>query len=85
MELALLGCLVSGSLFGCEQGTSIESALTQAPEPSSIAIRPEPGYVVDDVQVDGVSVGPVTSYTFSNVTADHTIYATFKKSETGEK
>src|SRR5207249_5408827 len=30
-----------------------------------------------DVTVDGVSVGAVTSYTFSNVTADHTIAATF--------
>jgi hypothetical protein len=30
-----------------------------------------------DVQVDGSSVGPVTSYTFSNVQASHTITATF--------
>jgi hypothetical protein len=30
-----------------------------------------------DVRVDGVSVGPVTSYTFSNVLASHTIAATF--------
>lgn len=35
------------------------------------------GYHVDDVVVDGVSVGPVTSYTFAGVTADHTISATF--------
>ena len=30
-----------------------------------------------DVLVDGVSVGAVTSYTFTDVTADHTIEATF--------
>ena len=30
-----------------------------------------------DVLVDGVSVGAVTSYTFTNVTANHTIAASF--------
>ena len=30
-----------------------------------------------DVLVDGVSVGAVTSYTFTDVTADHTIAASF--------
>jgi len=35
------------------------------------------GYIVSDVQVDGVSVGPVASYNFSNITANHTIAATF--------
>ncbi len=34
-------------------------------------------YKVADVQVDGASVGAVTSYTFTNVTANHTIAATF--------
>lgn len=36
------------------------------------------GYVVDNVLVDGVSQGAITSYTFPNVTANHTIFATFK-------
>ena len=35
------------------------------------------GYQVQDVLVDGTSVGAVTSYTFSNVTAAHTIAASF--------
>ncbi|MGN6644593.1 MAG: hypothetical protein ACTHKU_16510, partial [Verrucomicrobiota bacterium] len=35
------------------------------------------GYVVSDVLVDGVSVGAVTSYTFSNVSTNHTIGASF--------
>src|SRR5204862_164871 len=34
-------------------------------------------YHVVDVLVDGSSVGAVTSYTFSNVTANHTIAASF--------
>ena len=43
----------------------------------SFTITPDPCYDVADVLVDGVSVGPVTSYTFTNVQADHTIAATF--------
>lgn len=35
------------------------------------------GYGVSDVLVDGVSQGAITSYTFTNVTAPHTISATF--------
>jgi len=41
-------------------------------------VRPDPGYIVDDVLVDGVSVGAVYSYTFVNVIAPHTIHASFK-------
>ncbi|MEO5915964.1 MAG: PA14 domain-containing protein [Luteolibacter sp.] len=40
-------------------------------------LTPASGYQVVDVQVDGSSVGPVGSYTFSNVTAPHTISASF--------
>lgn len=38
------------------------------------------GYVVQDVLIDGKSVGPVTRYIFSSVTEDHTIHVTFKRS-----
>jgi hypothetical protein len=38
---------------------------------------PNVGYVVADVLVDGGSVGAVASYTFTNVTSDHTISASF--------
>lgn len=40
-------------------------------------ITEDPGYPLVDVLVDAVSVGPVSSYTFSNITANHTIDATF--------
>ena len=43
----------------------------------TFTITPDAGYHVADVLVDGVSVGAVTSYTFTNVTADHTIAASF--------
>jgi hypothetical protein len=35
------------------------------------------GYHVADVKVDGASVGPVSSYGFTNVTSYHTIAASF--------
>jgi hypothetical protein len=38
---------------------------------------PQAGYRVGDVAVDGVSKGALTSYTFTNVQAAHTITATF--------
>ena len=39
---------------------------------------PNAGYQVDDVLVDGSSVGAVTSYTFNNVQAGHTIAVSFE-------
>lgn len=43
----------------------------------SFTITPDTGYSIDDVLVDGSSVGAVSSYTFTNVTQNHTISATF--------
>ena len=44
-------------------------------------ITPANGYVVAQVTVDGMSVGAVTSYVFTNVVANHTINATFQLAE----
>jgi len=43
----------------------------------SYTITPNACYKVADVLVDGVSQGAVTSYTFTNVSANHTIAASF--------
>jgi surface protein len=40
-------------------------------------ITPDVGYKIEDILVDGTSVGAVTSYTFNNVYANHTIVASF--------
>jgi hypothetical protein len=45
-------------------------------------IQPSSGYKVKSVLVDGVNVGAVTSYTFSNVSGNHTIKAEFQISAT---
>jgi hypothetical protein len=43
----------------------------------SFTVAPASGYQIAGVAVDGISVGAVTSYTFNNVTAGHTINASF--------
>jgi len=47
-------------------------------ESQSFAIRPNSGYVIDKIFVDNSQVTQ-NPYTFSSVTADHTIEATFKE------
>ena len=44
----------------------------------SYIIAPSTGYAIADVKVDGRSVGAVRTYVFSNVTAGHTISASFR-------
>jgi FtsP/CotA-like multicopper oxidase with cupredoxin domain len=46
-------------------------------EDKIFTIIPNTGYHIVDVKVDGVSVGAITSYTFTHVTSNHTIDATF--------
>jgi hypothetical protein len=41
--------------------------------------NPEGGYIVEDVLVDGKSVGPYYAWIFENIQADHTISVTFKQ------
>ena len=43
----------------------------------TFTITPATGYGVSSVLVDGTSVGAVTSYTLHNITASHSILATF--------
>ena len=52
--------------------TTVNSGASQ-----SFTITPGTGYRVADVLVDGVTAGAVTTYTFSNVKANHTISASF--------
>ena len=50
----------------------VESGLSQ-----KFTIAPSAGYEISDVVIDGVSVGAITSYTFSSVDYDHTITVSF--------
>lgn len=44
---------------------------------TTVTITPDSGYTIMDVLVDSVSKGAIDSYTFSDVTADHSLEATF--------
>lgn len=43
----------------------------------TFTVTPNPGYVIASVTVDGVNKGTPTTWTFSNVTANHTLSAAF--------
>lgn len=45
----------------------------------TFTISPSSGYVIDTLKVDGMEVTATTSYTFSDVNANHTIEVTFKQ------
>ncbi len=50
---------------------------------TTFTIFPNTGYRISNVAIDGVSVGPVTSYTFDNVLKDHSLAAVFETDVTG--
>ena len=45
----------------------------------TFTIAANSGYAISNVKIDGVSIGAVKSYTFENVTENHTIVVTFMK------
>ena len=51
----------------------------KAGENQTFTFKPDSGYQVNTVLVDGNSVGAVDSYTFENVETDHTITVTFEE------
>ena len=57
--------------------TTITSVTVTHAASQAFSIAPAAGYAISDVKVDGVSVGKVASYTFGNLTANHTIQASF--------
>ena len=49
----------------------------------TFAIAPDGGHIIASVTVDGVNRGAISTYTFSNVTGDHTISAAFTTEQFG--
>jgi len=60
-------------------GTISPSGIVQVVKGSNqtFSISPNAGFSIKDVLKDNSSIGAVSSYTFSNVTANHTIHAQF--------
>ncbi len=81
-------------LFACWEKTdyyNVETELvgngTVTPSGNTTASRfdtltytftPDEGYKIKDVKIDGVSVGPVMTYTFEGVTCEHTVSVEFE-------
>lgn len=64
-----------------EGGTLTPSGAVTAPKGKNVSFtaKPEKGYVVEDVLIDGKSMGSVGVYTFRNIQEDHTMEVTFRK------
>ncbi len=62
-------------------GTSTPNSSVELEYGSSktFSFVPDAGYEVDNVIIDGVSKGSITTYTLNNITADHTISVSFRK------
>ncbi len=60
-------------------GTISDSVVCKNGDSVTIHIVPKNGYEIKDVKVDGKSVGPVSEYSFENISQSHSITAKFKK------
>lgn len=67
---------ISSSVNGTG-GTITESSQVPAGGSKTFYITPATGYTIGDVLVDGISIGPVSSYTFKNVDSNRTITVKF--------
>lgn len=63
----------AGGTISPEGNASVNAGSLQ-----SYSITPDYGYVIDEVAVDGVSLGPVSEYVFTDVAQSHTITAAFR-------
>ncbi len=96
--LALFSVLLAVVLLsGCELESSIDASagtggaispsgevVVPLCEDQTFTITADAGYDVGDVFVDGVSVGAVDSYTFADVSEDHSISAIFAPEQPGD-
>lgn len=60
-------------------GSITPSATVNYGSSKTINMSPSTGYEVNEVIVDGINKGKITTYTFNNITDNHTISVTFKK------
>ncbi|MCR5672894.1 MAG: InlB B-repeat-containing protein [Lachnospiraceae bacterium] len=68
-------------------GSISPSGKIYAPKGSTITytITPKAGFAILAVAVDGAQVGPVGTYTFTNITGPHMIAAAFVQTDAGKK
>lgn len=95
--LGEVGTMVDPFIYTCETSTYVISAVANqngSISPSgnivinpgdnqTFIITPNNNYNIANILVDGQSVGAVSTYTFTNVTSNHSIEATFELDESG--
>ena len=77
---------VDASVEPTEGGTISPSGTIEVMEGNDIIfnITPNQNYIIEDVLVDNVSIGAVTSHTIQNIAANHTIKAIFQPAAVNE-
>ncbi len=77
MEAPLIEYVITASAGA--NGLVLPAGASSVQEGTSVTytITPDQGYVVENVLVNGSSVGAVSTYTFSNISADNTISVSF--------
>jgi LPXTG-motif cell wall-anchored protein len=75
---------ITSSVEGNGSITDLGSVDISAGKEKIYTITPSEGYSIADVLVNGVSVGAVTSYNFSDVNSDQTIHVIFSEIVTEE-
>ncbi len=73
---------ISSSTGGNGRIVSSESSTVLEGGTHTVTIVPDSGYALANVTIDSVPVSATTTYTFTNVTQDHSIFATFIKTHT---
>jgi hypothetical protein len=68
---------ITASAYGSGSITPSGLVTVNIGDNQTFTIVPDAGYQVNDVLVDGSSMGPLTSYTFTDATVNHTISAVF--------
>ena len=68
-------------------GTITPSGVTKVERGKNLTfyMTPKSGFAILAVAVDGIQVGPVSSYTFNEVYSDHTIAVAFLQTDAGKK
>ena len=80
IQISIPGCSYAISSTSEENGSITPAGELVVKEFSDkfFNIIPDHGYIIDDVIVDGISVGGVVSYSFTDITENHSIKALFK-------
>ena len=77
--LATSGYTITSSVKGGGGGTisPLGEKYFYSGDNQSYLVTPDPSWFIGDVTVDGTSVGPQGTVVFTNITADHSVEASF--------